>query len=134
MGRKSLVLMSSEMPAESVVYVSKPIRVDQWYTDSTHFQTVSIAMSNFKGRVSIEASIKACPTDNDWFPVALDGRPHIDYPLTGVGSETSTKSFNFKGRFVWLRARVDKSYVIPVDSIQTIVAACGFVDRILVNI
>ena len=134
MGRKSLVLMSAETPTESVEYVSEPVRVDQWYSDSTHFQTAAIAMTNFKGRVSIEASIKAHPTESDWFPVSLNGQLYLDYPVTGVGSETSTKAFNFRGRFVWMRARIDKSRVIPANSLPTIVAACGHVDRILLNI
>ncbi len=132
MGRQSLVLLSGQSP--TVVYVGEPLRVDCWYTSPEHIHTVSIAMSSFKGRISIEASLKVRPTDNDWFPISLGGRASVDYPITGVGLETSTQSFNFVGRYIWLRARIDRRYVIPDDALPTMVAACGFVDRILLNV
>ena len=132
MGRQSLVLLSGQN--HSVVYVTDPLRVDCWYTSPDHLHTVSIAMSNFKGRVSIEATVKVRPNEADWFPVPLGGRTFVDYPITGVGAETSTQSFNFTGRYIWVRARIDRTNVIPDDALPTMVAACGFVDRILLNV
>jgi len=132
MSRQSLVLMGGQQP--TVVYVSDPLRIDSWYTSPDHVQTIAIVMSNFKGRISIEASIKTHTLEQDWFPIQLKGQFYIDYPVIGYGSETSTKTFNFVGRFVWLRARIDRTYVIPDDAMESMVAACGFVDRILLNI
>ena len=134
MGRKSITILSSDHPTDSVVFVSDPVRVDQWYTSNSHIVTAAISMTDFKGRVSIEASIKWRPTEEDWFPVFLGDRLYLDFPECCGDHKTSTISYNFKGRFVWLRTRVDKTHVIPTDALPAIVASCGCVDRVLVNI
>lgn len=149
MSRRSIVILSSVPPIVS--YVGDPVRVDTWYTNVQNLNTISIVSSNFKGRLIVEASVKAHPTDNDWFPVLLNGNPYIDYPRNGLstspistpslsfsggglGAETSTIAFNFSGRFTWMRARVDRSFIIPADANEIMIAACGFIDRILLNL
>lgn len=132
MSRQSIVLLSS--PPPEVIYQAAPVRVDSWFTDIQHQHTLSIVASRFKGRLIIEASIKVNPNDNDWFPISLGGKLYIDYPRNGLVSETSNIAFSFLGRFVWMRARLDRSYVIPMDAQPTMVAACGFIDRILLNV
>lgn len=148
MSRQSIVILSSVPPA--VTYVSEPVRVDTWYTNVQNLNTISIVSSNFKGRVVVEASLKSHPSDNDWFPILLNGNSYIDYPRSGLstspatpslsfsggglGAETSTIAFNFSGRFIWMRARVDRSLIVPADANPIMIAACGIIDRILLNL
>ena len=132
MSRQSVILFNNDLP--TVICVGNPVRVDTMYTKANHCHTVSIAASNFRGRLTIQATIKAKPSENDWFPVSLGGQYHIDYPTSGIGQETSTKTFSFNGRFIWLRAITDKSLVIPLDAMPVMVGACGYIDRILLNI
>lgn len=132
MARQSVVLLSYESP--TILYVGEPVRVDHWYSDPEHLHTISVVAINFKGRVTVEATVKVNPTEADWFPVSLAGGFYVDYPRQGYGQETSTLSFSFTGRYVWLRARVDRTFVLPLDASELMVAACGFVDRILLNV
>jgi hypothetical protein len=132
MSRQSLYLLRNSDPA--VIYVTDPIRVDAWFTNVQKAHTLSITVANLRARVSVEATIKTTPTEADWFPVGLNGQLFIDYPRNGLGNETSTLVFNFSGRFTWMRARVDRSMIIPFDAQPVMIAACGIVDRILLNI
>ncbi len=157
MSRQSILLLSSIPPV--VTYIGEPTRVDLWYQNTQSQHTMSVAASNFRGRLIVQATIKVKPCDDDWFPILFCGRPHIDYPRNGIGTngnsnlgglsggysstaagygglgaETSTLAFNFTGRFVWMRAIVDRSHIIPRDANPVMVAACGFIDRILLNI
>ena len=152
MGRQSIVLLSDPKPV--LVYTSKPIRVDMWYTSAQHLHTIQIVASNFRGLVSIEASIMTKPTENDWFYIPLYGNPYIEYPRsldntirayipidlnnTGTGinalGETSTVGLSFTGRFVWMRAKIDRSTVVPPDATEVMIAQVGIIDRILLNI
>ena len=148
MSRQSIVILSSVPP--TVSHIGDPVRVDTWYTSAHNLNTISIVSSNFKGRVVVEASLKANPSDNDWFPILLNGNSYIDYPRNrlstvpsppllsfsggGLGAETSTIAFNFSGRFTWMRAQVDRSLIVPADANPIMIAACGLIDRILLNL
>jgi hypothetical protein len=157
MSRQSTVLLSGVPPV--VIYVGEPVRVDLWYTNTQVQHTLQVVASNFRGRLSIQASIKVKPFDCDWFTVNLNGRPFINYPRNGIGTngnsnlggfsggtsfldagygglgaETSTLGYSFAGHFIWMRAIIDRSRVVPIDANPIMVGACGSIDRILVNI
>jgi hypothetical protein len=133
MSRQSIVLLKN--PGPVVVFQGEPVRVDSWYTDvSAHQHTLSIATSHCRGRLTIEASVKLTPSNSDWFPIKLGDQLFIDYPRNGLHSETSTIAFSFTGRFIWMRARIDRSLIIPLDAQAHMVAHCGLVDRILLNV
>lgn len=76
------------------------------YNDGLH--TASFHVSNFLGRLWLEASIAENPTANDWFPIQLTATHHyIEY----FSQTTETKGITFTGNFVWVRARVDRSHL-----------------------
>lgn len=157
MSHQSIVLLSATPPV--VIYKSEPVRVDAWYSVAEKQHSIAIVASNFRGRLVVQATIKVKPTEEDWFPVILNGQPCIDYPRNGIGygnnynlggfnggtsildagygglgSETSTLGFNFTGRFIWMRAIIDRSVVVPMDANPIMIGACGLIDRILLNI
>lgn len=152
MARQSLVLMCNPPPV--LIYTSDPIRVDVWYSNAQHLHTIQIVASNFRGLVSVEASIMTKPSENDWFAIPLNGNPFIEYPRsldktirayvpidlnnTGTGinaiGETSTTGLSFTGRYVWMRAKIDRSQVVPMDASELMIAQVGIIDRILLNI
>jgi hypothetical protein len=93
--------------------------------------TISISLNDFQGRVYIEGSIATAPSESDWFPIPLvNGSPYLQFPLnpsrptgsptgTGMGTgDSGTLAYSFTGNFIWVRARVDRTYMIPppVDS------------------
>jgi len=99
--------------------------------------TVSISVSNFIGRVYIEASLASNPTEIDWFPVKLNGRSdYIQFPLdpnkpTGLNNgDTGVYAYSFSGNYIWIRARVSREYLIPYPQDTEFV---GAVQKILLN-
>lgn len=97
------------------------------------WHTVTADILDFTGRIYIEASLVANPTANDWFAVKLadmsvadadvDGGNaqgnilnYAQYPVdpdnpTDVHGDTGTFGWTFRGNYVWIRARIDRSYL-----------------------
>jgi hypothetical protein len=63
-------------------------------------QTIAFYLSNFQGRIRIEATLDSVPAqDSDWFQVS-----DVDYTDSSVGDINF--STNITGNFTWIRARV----------------------------
>jgi hypothetical protein len=89
--------------------------------------TVSLRVSNFNGRVRIQASLAETPVgDRDWFtPIDGDGAPVLfDYSSCWPGSVSRTDGRTFRGRFRWLRVIVAGGEGVGPR---------GHVDRVLLN-
>lgn len=80
------------------------------YTDGLH--TVAYRLSNFVGRITIQASLATTPStdDTDWFTVVNE---------LGDGSTALTQSSyaNFTGNFVWVRVKVTDFTAGSINSI-----------------
>jgi Collagen triple helix repeat (20 copies) len=81
--------------------------------------TVSVSLNDFTGRVYIEGSLATDPQGGDWFPIPLVGLPYIQFPRDPAKptsnhlGDTGTVAYSFSGNFIWLRARVDRTYLNP---------------------
>lgn len=101
--------------------------------------TVVVTANNLQGRVFIEGSIAAYPTEDDWFSIIMpdNDSPYIEFPFDGgntVGNVT-TVGFNFKGNFTWLRARLDRDYLgLENLTSPTELIPYGYVDNIVLNV
>jgi len=63
-------------------------------------QTIAFYLSQFQGRIRIEATLESQPTQNsDWFQVY-----DVDYTDSSLGDINF--STNITGNFTWIRARV----------------------------
>lgn len=99
--------------------------------------TISISLDNFVGRIYIEGSLAADPAGDDWFTVPLGkGTPYLQYPMdpskptSGLLGDSGTLAYSFSGNFIWLRARVDRTYLNPPPTDPSLV---GAVLRIYLN-
>ena len=105
--------------------------------------TVSFSLNNFVGRIYIEGTLVENPTDADWVPIPLyNSLPYVQYPLNPakpVGNLSATGDaigdtgnfvYNFTGNFIWIRARVDRTYLVPPP---TSWVRFGAVIKILLN-
>jgi len=99
--------------------------------------TVSVTCTNFVGRIYLEASLAHHPEESDWFGIPFNHTlTYVQYPLnpfrpTGsIQGDTGTNSFEFVGNYVWVRARLDRTYLNPqpIDA-----STVGSVDEILMN-
>jgi hypothetical protein len=98
--------------------------------------TVSITLDDFIGRVWIEGSLNADPQEGDWFPIPLgNGVPYLQYPMdpakpTGYTGDSGSYPYSFAGNYIWVRARVDRTYLNPPPVVPDYV---GAVMRIWMN-
>jgi hypothetical protein len=105
--------------------------------------TVSIQLNNFTGRIFIEGSIASKPGEDDWVPIPLKGpNDYLQFPidphkpigdLSAYGAatgDTGTYAYGFTGNYIWIRARVDRTYITPPPVNDALV---GAVIKILMN-
>ena len=124
---------------EEITITGEPVRAAGWYGHTNGLHTVSISVQNFRGRVSVEAAITTAPVDSDWFSVLPAGISYVQYPQNGyvvtspATGETSCYGFSFTSNIVWLRAIMDRSYLLPPFAMPMYVGTFGLVDHILVR-
>lgn len=136
MSKSSILMLPNTQGSFNLI--GEKVRADGWYGFADGLHTVAIYLNDFRGRLVFEASIATDPQDDDWFPVAMGGAAYMEFPRdiqapTGVYGDTGTIGMNIIGSFIWLRARVDRSYIDPEPVTEMGIAAYGYVDRILLN-
>lgn len=91
-------------------------RADGYYGFADGLQTVGFYLKNFIGRIYIDATLSDNPGNDDWFPIALGNVDFVDFDSAQTGIET----FNIVGNFVYLRAKVRRSYLgRPISDLGT---------------
>jgi hypothetical protein len=135
--RTTQILLNS---SETVWHLTgEATRADGWYgyTDGKH--TIAVYLNDFRGRIWVEASLATNPTEADWFPIHLgDTAPYLQFPKnpqhpTGHSGDTGVEGFTFTANVIWLRARVDRSYIQPQPNTPDEISQYGVVNKILLN-
>jgi len=110
-----------------LTYTSDAVKGDGYYGFADGLHTMSFHVSNFTGRIHLQATIVEQPTENDWFPIDLDNlTPYLQFT-----AETVTKGSSFEGNFVYLRVMVDRAY-LGAGSYDK--ALHGVIDKVVVLI
>lgn len=115
------------------------IKADAWFGFTDGLHTVTFHLENFTGRIFLEASLESDPQEIDWFSIFLNGaNAFIEYPLdpltpTGVAGDTFVDAFTFQGNFLYIRVRIDRSYITPVPTTDVEKSLLGSVKKILLN-
>lgn len=137
MSATSVTLLSNQ---NELSYVGDKVKADGYYGKSDGVHTVSATLTNFQGRIHLEGTLALDPTDSDWFPIYLtSGNSFREYPVTSVPSgsnalgDTTTEAWTFRANLVWLRARVDRTALVPTPA-QYESSLHGTVDKILLNL
>lgn len=101
-------------------FIGNPVRANGWYNLPSAKHTVSLSVINFRGRFILEGTLLVNPSEDDWFRIPLSGNlPWIQFPLdpgnpTGAnGGDTRNIFYNIIGNFVWLRGRLERTYLFP---------------------
>ena len=96
--------------------------------------TVSMSVVNFTGRIYIEGSLSTDPTDDDWFPIKLiSNLDYVQFPRnpqnpTGASNgDTSVLAFSFSGNYIWVRARLNRDYLVPFPQDTQYVGAIRYI-------
>lgn len=115
--RKSITILSDS--ADNFNLVGTDYRASGYYGHTDGVQTVQATFNNFTGGFAIQGTLALEPEPIDWFYLELPGVADFDNdPLLKFPSDlsptgyTGTKMFNIRGSFTFLRAIVDRSYII----------------------
>jgi hypothetical protein len=121
MSSSETILTQQTHPGDSSVetVTGDAYKGDGYYGRSDGFHTVQVNLNGFIGQVEIQGTLAIEPGDEDWFTVSLGGTVTSTVDTTGLISsastavtinynqnETSVKTYNFTGNYVWLRAKV----------------------------
>lgn len=119
--------------------VGEKIRADGFFGQKDGLHSVAWSLEDFTGRIFLEASLETDPQENDWFPIHLDGsKIFIEYPListspSGKRGDTLVDAFTFQGNFLWLRVKMDKTFVRPIAVTDTEKSFLGSIKKVLLN-
>jgi len=89
-------------------YTGERARGDGFYGYSDGLHTVSFHVNNFTGRLWLEATLLESPTEDDWFDITLT----TSATYLQLDASSITQGATFVGNFVYIRARVDRSYLV----------------------
>ena len=113
----SETILYSSSYTDSATLQSDKVKGDGYYGMSDGLHTIMIDLNGFIGTIKIQGSLAQEPTETDWFMIELDrgavsldttGKASalVEKSLTYTSAETSIKSYNATGNFVWIRADI----------------------------
>ena len=121
MARKTTTLMGNSGINLNLVGDPQPGDSYYGYTDGIH--TIAIYGEALSGRVRIQGTLSANPTEEDWFNILLNGIPYKDYT-----SFTGVEGFTFTANLVFLRAILDRDALGITD-----ISNAGYIEKIYLN-
>ena len=113
----TVTILSTRGFSGSTTLTSEKVKGDAYFGQSDGLHTVVVNITGFTGTIKIQGSLETTPGDNDWFDIELgtdDFAVDTSGLITKVAAEsliynvveTSKKSYNASGNFVWLRADI----------------------------
>jgi hypothetical protein len=113
----SETILYSSSYTDSATLQSDKVKGDGYYGMSDGLHTIMIDLNGFVGSIKIQGSLAQETTEADWFMIELDrgavsldttGKASalVETSLTYTSAETSIKSYNATGNFVWIRADI----------------------------
>lgn len=132
MPKQAILALSST--AGQLNITSEAFKAPSYYAFSNNLIAVSWFVKDFTGRIYVEGSLATSPTTTDWFPINIDGSPYTQYPRDplhptgGLNGDTVTESFSFQSNTVWIRIRLDRSYLVNPVANQL-----GSIEKALIN-
>ena len=112
----------------ALTLVSDKVKGDGYFGGSDGVHTVQVQLTNFVGRIELQASLSSEPSSSDWFSTPLSGTLAVDTTGAVVTASTSTvtyntattnvKSYNVTGNYLWLRAELSQFTAGTVNAIK----------------
>ena len=130
MSNSETILSANTHPGDSTTetVTGEKYKGDGYYSRSDGFHTIQINLSGFLGDIEMQGTLAINPTDADYFPILLGNGQKVDTSgkvstntvtkLEYTANETSSKTYNFTGNYVWIRAKISNWTDGTVNSIQ----------------
>jgi len=125
----TVTILSTSGFSGSTTLTSEKVKGDAYFGQSDGLHTVVVNITGFTGTIKIQGSLETTPGDNDWFDIEL-GTDDFVVDTSGLVTkqaaeslvyniaETSMKSYNAVGNFVWLRANISNWQSGTISSIE----------------
>ena len=119
MAQSELILANQMHPGDSTAQTTfgEKFKGDGYYGRSDGLHTVQVNLTGFLGDIELQGTLAVDPTADDWFNVRLGSGQTIDTTGKFVSSstskieytanETSSKTYNFTGNYVYVRAVIE---------------------------
>jgi len=121
----SIIILTNQ---EELTYTGEKHKGDGYYGYSDGLHTVSFHVSNFIGRIYLQATLVEVPTEDDWFDIELTlTTPYIEFST----QTTKTEGASFTGNFVWVRGKVDRAHLVASNYVS---ATHGRLEKIVLVI
>lgn len=130
MSNSQSILTINQHPGDSTTetITGDKFKGDGYYGRSDGLHTIQVNLAGFLGDVQLQGTLAVDPTADDWFTVRLGSGQTIDTTgkifnaitskLEYTDNETSSKTYNFTGNYVWIRVYVSNWTDGTVNSIQ----------------
>jgi hypothetical protein len=130
MSNSETILSANTHPGDSTTetVTGEKYKGDGYYSRSDGFHTIQINLSGFLGDIEMQGTLAVDPTADDWFTVILGSGQTIDTTgkivsattskLEYTDNETSSKTYNLTGNYVWVRVYVSNWTDGTVNSIK----------------
>jgi hypothetical protein len=130
MSNSQSILTINQHPGDSTTetITGDKFKGDGYYGRSDGLHTIQVNLAGFLGDVQLQGTLAVDPTADDWFTVRLGSGQTIDTTgkifnaitskLEYTANETSSKTYNFTGNYVWIRIYVSNWTDGTVNSIQ----------------
>lgn len=137
MGKQSFQVLGNTGIEQNVT--SDKAKADGFFGQKDGLHSMSWVLEDFTGRVFIDATLALDPQEDDWFPIFLNGaKAFIEYPLdtvnpTGPRGDKGVDAVTFQGNFLFVRFRIDRSFVVPVPTTDAEKGLLGSIGKVLLN-
>ena len=130
MSNSQSILTINQHPGDSTTetITGDKFKGDGYYGRSDGLHTIQVNLAGFLGDVQLQGTLAVDPTADDWFTVRLGSGQTIDTTgkifnaitskLEYTDNETSSKTYNFTGNYVWVRVYVSNWTDGTVNSIK----------------
>lgn len=92
-------------------FTSSKIKGDGQLKVSNGLHTIAVSLRKLVGEVFIQGTLKAEPTETDWFNIVLESPNPTNNATTQsilcTDETTSDNIYIFYGSFFWIRAKID---------------------------
>lgn len=118
---KTLLQTTSHHLTDGVKNITGPsVPGEGYYNRSDGIHTVQWSITEFVGKIKLQAALSKEPVESDWFDISLGSMSEYTVDTTGKVStasitsvsytESTTGSFvyNFIGNYVWIRVNVSE--------------------------
>jgi|TARA_B100001094_G_scaffold235868_1_gene230952 hypothetical protein len=125
----TVTILSTSVFSGSTTLTSEKVKGDAYFGQSDGLHTITVNLNDFIGTIKIQGSLETTPSDGDFFDINLSDEEFtvdvsglvtkkvLDNLIYNV-SETSMKSYNATGNFVWLRADIINWQSGTISSIE----------------